>query len=369
MLSHEQLAELYRSLRDASALSVYLDTAEEDPAARGAWIGPLKHALHAARESAGAGARTESAAFDAAAGAVLAHVEALGAPGWVAFASDGAIRHAEAVRVRVATMASWGRGIRVAPYLRVQAAHISALALIVDHRSARAYRYVDGSLDRIAHVHAHAHREPPMHMGAASRQGFHPGTRGTTGTDEAERELLAGFDRMLSDVVDRVAHARRPGDWIVIGGTPQPAIQLLHMLESRMENPAERHLGMPTRTVGHAPALHDTATDAEIGRATELAVSDLRMAAADAAVTELVESAGPHGQTVVGLDPARAALADKRVHHLIVAADFIDADPLAAEAIIGAALDQGARVDAITGPPAVRLASHGGVGALLRYPS
>jgi hypothetical protein len=374
MLSLDELAELYRSLRNAPALSVYLDMAAEDPGGPTAWVGPLKRALHSAREAVDAKSPAELAAFDAAAAAVLAHGAphdkgALGAPGWVAFASGGAVRHAEAVRVRVPTMVAWGQGIRMAPYLRVQATHVSALTVIVDHPSARIFRYVDGSLTPVAQLHAHTHIEPVIHMGNAARQGFHPGTRGTTGTDELTDELRVGFDRMVHELVDHIVRARRTGDWIVVGGTPQPAVQALRAIERGIESHPARGLGAPARTVVQAPTLHDVATDAEIGRATELAVSELQMAAAEASITELIENAGPHGRSVLGLDATRAALADRRVRQLLLAEEFIDAEPIEADAAIGTAFDQAARVDAITGPAAIRLVASGGIGALLRYTS
>ena len=132
--------------------------------------------------------------------------------------STGAFRPASAI-----FPSCWGRGPRVSPYLRILRQRRTVILAEVNAEGARLYRYFGGTLESLEHLRSHVTLEPHYHMGSMPRQGFHTGTRGSTGTDAVQRQLRAGTQRMLRELAHRLAVLAGDDGWIVIGGTPLPA--------------------------------------------------------------------------------------------------------------------------------------------------
>lgn len=209
MLTRAQLMERERSLRDMKVLSVYVTGWSDDPARRDAWRIELKNALAERREGLRKASHTEREAFDACVGRLWEHLGGvagvLGDPGWVGFVTTEGVRHAEAVPLTLPTRVDWGEGIQLAPYVRLFKQTVPAVLAVVDARLARIYRYRGDRLVKLDTLRAHKHVEAPQHMGETPRTGFHGGTRGATGADEADHARLAGRDTMLRELAERLA--------------------------------------------------------------------------------------------------------------------------------------------------------------------
>jgi peptide chain release factor subunit 1 len=173
----------------------------------------------------------------------------------------------------------------------------------------------------------------------------------------------------------------RSFDRLVLGGPPEALAVLRH------------HLPRPLRArLAGTLTLELFATDAEVLRAARAAGEAIERRHELTAVTELVDAAtAPH--TALGLAATVAALNDGRVHELLVADSFTgtggqcescgrfiagrdrcaacDTEPVVVEdfreALVTRALDQGARVESVSGDAATLLQLHGGIGAWTRY--
>ncbi|KPJ76313.1 MAG: hypothetical protein AMS19_13225 [Gemmatimonas sp. SG8_23] len=122
MLSREQLEGLYKQLRDAQVLSVYIDGDEANPADRRAWRTTLDRGLAEERRRLEREAPDAVGAFESARELIEAelaqHREFMPGPAWVAFASPDGLHYADGVPVPMPDLVRWERGIRAAPYVR-----------------------------------------------------------------------------------------------------------------------------------------------------------------------------------------------------------------------------------------------------------
>ena len=98
MLTRESLGGLYRTLRDQSVLSVYIDGGQSDPASRKAWRVRLDKALAEERRRVESEAGDEVEAFDAARQAIDAELGKydafLPSAGWAGYATPEALQAA-----------------------------------------------------------------------------------------------------------------------------------------------------------------------------------------------------------------------------------------------------------------------------------
>jgi hypothetical protein len=360
VLTLPQLIDLERSLRGERVLNVYVGGRASDPAARAEWRIRLDDELRATRDSLGDAPRGEREGFDRA----VAHLRerlpegsAPGARGWVAFVTADGVRYAEELPVPMPAHVAWTTGMYVAPYVRALKQLRPVLVAVVNSEEARLHRYRAGTLEALDSVRAVRHGGAVYHMGDAPRQGFHPGTRGATGTDEAERRRLEAIHHLASTTADRLTALAGDDGWIVLGGTPEPLGILRAALPERVN---ERVLTVPT--------LHDGASEAEVARAAEAGASVLRNAHDLALIEQVLERRGVRGLGAAGVDATRRALAGRAVQELFLSHRFLDEHADEADAMVRAALDQGAVVEEVSGAAAERLDHDGdGIAARLRF--
>jgi hypothetical protein len=361
MLTYAELVDIERSLRGRRVLSVYVGGPAPDPAGRHAWRRAVDGQLGAIRDSLQGASHEEREAFGRASALLGEQMDAMpgvvGAPGWVAFVTAEGVRSAAPVPAPVASLVAWEVGARIAPYVRALKQERPVWVAVVDTRQARLYRYRAGALDALDTLRAHASVGPFDHMGDAPREHFHPGTRGTTGTDAAGRERRAATDRMVVELADRLDALSGGDGWIVLGGTPAAAGAALRALPA----PAAARARV-------LPGLSVWSTDADIRWLAAEGASALRAERDGALVADLLERAGSRGRSAIGAPAVLHALDAGAVQELVLSYHFVERQPAEAEAAVRAAFDQRAAVEVASGRVGERLdRDGGGVAALLRF--
>jgi hypothetical protein len=360
MLTHVQLVALHRALSKKRVLSVYLDGSASDPAMQRSWRVQLDHNLLDLRRWLADSPHAEREEFDRCVrwldGAVAGFIAGIGAPGWAAFITAEGVHEAQALPAPTPTLAVWSTGPSIAPYVRVLKEHRPVVVVVADARKASIYRYQSGKPDRVEVVRAHHVVDRPHHMGTPARQGFHTGTRGSAGRDAAQRSLLQGRTRMLTEAADRAQELAGSDGWILIGGIKRVAARLAERLETHA----------PHR-VTQVSTLDVHATESDIADVAREAASELRDRVDDRRVAEILDLAGAQGLGAVGPADARLALERSCVRDLYVTHRYLEDHASDAEMAIRAALDQDAFVEEVSGPAAERLDRLGGMAAGLRF--
>jgi hypothetical protein len=360
MLTHAELVSLERSLADAGVLSVYLDGTVEDFAAQRSWRVKLEHSLKDLRTWLADSSRAEREQFE---GCVKLLEEQLapfsrgiGSRGWAAFITHQGVRYAERLPVPMPTLAVWSTGACLAPYIRALKQTRPVVVAVVDRRKATLFSYEQGTLERKNTVHAHAKTGPVSHMGDAPYVGFHPGVRGATGRDAAQRVMLKGTTRMLKQVADDAQSLAGTEGWILTGGVPHASAELARLLGA----------SAPGRVL-NLDSLDVHASDAEIARAAEHGASTLRDNFDLHRIDDIVQSSGAMGSVALGPAETHEALEEGRVRELYITNSFIEDHPAGAEDAVRRALSQGAIVEEVSRDAATQLDAHGGMAARLRY--
>ena len=360
MLTYAQLMTFYRSLRDKRVLSVYIGDSVANPAEQRAWRVSLDGALKDLRTWLSDASHEEREAFERDVrlldGELAAFTGSTGTPGWVAFIASNKVVAAHPLPVPVPTIAVWSTGPCLAPYMRALKQTRPVIVALADARKAELYRYRLGKLNHIETVRAHHVVEPPAHMGASPRQGFHAGTRGTTGHDAAQRSLLEGRDRMLAETSRRIGELVGDDGWILIGGTRRVVTRLTRNLAP-----------IAPRRVLELATLDIHSTEAQIAEASAAGASALRDAFDDERLTEIAERAGANGLGVLGPAETRMALEQSSVRELYVTRHYLEEHAAEAEDAVRSALDQDATVEEVSGNVAERLDRDGGMAAGLRF--
>ena len=363
MLTRDELVSLSHLLRDTQVLSVYVDGSVRDPARRLAWRIELAHALDETRRSVADSPRAERVAFEACVTlledrlARLVGFGTLGTPGWVAFVTHDAVRLAEPVPAPVPTIAAWGTGPCLTPYVRALKQTRPVIVVVTDARKARIYRCLAGALTRVETIRAHVAADAPSHMGNPPSVGFHGGTHGETGEAAAQRARHHGTARMITDVV-RIATTLAGHDgWIITGGIPGVAAQLAYAARSVAEG-----------RVLHVQSLDVHATDAQLLATAQASASQLRDTLDLARVSDILVDAERGRTASCGEEQTRSALEQGSVRELYLTERFFLDHRTAAEQAVKAAFDQGAVVEEVSRGVASLLDTHGGIGARLRYP-
>ena len=161
---------------------------------------------------------------------------------------------------------------------------------------------------------------------------------------------------MIDEAVHRTYECAGADGWIVIGGIQRVAARLTQLLAPLA----------PDRVV-QVDSLDVHASDTDIAKYARSGASHLRDAADDRRIAEITELAGAHGLGVIGPGDAFLALEKSSVRDLYVTRRYLENRAAEAERAIGAALDQDATVEEVSGRAAERLNSHGGIGAGLRF--
>lgn len=357
MLSREKLVDLYRELQNEDVLSIYLDGEGHDPGKRDLWRRELEKEVERVRS------RLDGAgdAFEKALSRLMQIVDDFEAfvpdEGWVGFATPDQVWYSETVPVPMPTLARWEKGIRVAPYVRGLKQSRLVVTVLLDSRRARIFRYHDGELFEPEALRADTFLGDLSDVNVSKRASNATGTRGKTGTDAAQRFLEVSSDRMLKQLMDTVSEMLGNDGFLIIGGTPKmvsrAAGEVPKSLESRV---AER------------PSMHVEMSHAEVREAVEKAASKVSRKLQAELVDEVVNLAHAEGKACLGPDETERALAERRVDTLLLARSFIQGDPDLADRCAGAAFEQQAAVEEISGDADQRLMAEGqGIGARLRY--
>jgi len=227
------LLEFVRGHAAEYSLTVYVEAPPADPAERTAWHVVVCREFGRIRQELEAALPEERLAFERCAEAFLDAVPTSrrlpqGASlAWFG-ASAGAVL-ALPLPVGVETRVYWATGPRVFPYLRA-ADGSGALVVQIDRQHLRITRWSD---DRFEPLHR-ADVEPLGEVGsftsAVPEPGFHQGTRGRSGKDEAERYRETEVARLINDAVARVKALATRGMVVLIGGGTAVAEALLAKL-------------------------------------------------------------------------------------------------------------------------------------------
>lgn len=361
MSTYPDLMRLERTLRGRTVLSVYVNGEVTDPAQRARWQLDLRHSLDDIESWLRDSPHAEREAFAECRGMALEALEefpgAIGAPGWAGFVTVDGVHQMSRVPAPVPTMAAWSTGPFLSPYLRALKEARPVIVAVADARKARLFRYAGRHADLVETLRAHVTVEPPSHMGRPSRRGFHTGTRGRTGADETQRELLAGTEEMLAALARRIAVLANVEGWIVVGGIPTVARAALERLAPELQARAMQ-----------APSLDVHATVAEVAACAREAASSLRNAYDLRCVERAIqESEGEGSRGVAGVVETMRALEESRVQELYLTLPYILNHAADAEAAIRLAFERGALVEHVSGEAAERLDQVGGIGGRLRY--
>jgi hypothetical protein len=359
-MTYSQLARLEHSLRDKRVLSVYLQGGSEDPATRLAWRTDLDRSLRDLRRWLTGSPHGERTAFERCLGllegALAPLANGLSSPGYVAFVTDGVVHDAEPLLAPAPTIAIWSTGLCVAPYIRALKETHPVIVALVDARSARVYRYQMGELTLLASIHAHATIDAPAHMGDVARHGFHPGVRGETAHDAAQRAHEAGTARMLRETEALIARHGTLDTSFIVGGSPRVASRLRQTI---IRSAPERVL--------HLDSLDIDVSEAEIIAAARSGASLLRDAVDRRHISAIVAAHGEQDAASLGPASTRQSLEQHAVRDLYITSRFLQDNMAEAEELVRAALDQGATVEHVSREAAERLDAHGGLAARLRY--
>jgi len=360
MLNFSQLVALDHSLRGARVLSVYLDGTASDPAQQRTWRVQLDHSLDDLRAWLAGSPHTEREGFERCVRLLDHELEAftgnVGAHGWAAFITADRVHEASLLPVPMPTQAVWSTGMSVAPYMRALKEIRPVAVVLVDSKRADVHRYYRGMLERIETLHAHHTVMQPAHMGDPPRLGFHSGTRGDTGHDEAQRSLLVGTNRMLADAAECALRVAGAEGWIVAGGIPKVGRQLAERLSSRARG-----------RVLNVESLDIHASEADLAEAARVAASTLRNALDAARIAEIADRGEATGLGALGPAATRQTLDQRRVRELYVTHRYLEDHAAHAEDAVRSAIDQGAVVEEVSGAAAEQLDAHGGMAARLRY--
>lgn len=360
MLSIDQLTALDRSLSSERVLSVYLDGGTRDPAAQGAWRVQLEQSLKDLRSWLSGSPHDERDMFERCVrlleGELAGMTRGVGAPGWAAFITSSGVRDAELLPVSVPTLAVWSSGICIAPYIRALKESRPVIVAVVDARHSSIYRYRWGQVEHVETIRAVHPKAPASHMGALPRQGFHTGTRGRTGRDEAQRELEEGTSRMLAEAAKHMVRVAGADGWVAVGGIPRVADELARELEPLVVDRLEC-----------LESLDVHATPAEVSAAARDVAVRLRGEFDSRRIEYIRGDGAAHGLGAIGPEATRAALEQSRVRELYLTLRYLEDDLAEAEQLARMALSQRAAIEAVSGRAAEALDAHGGVAALLRY--
>lgn len=360
MLPFAELLALDGELRNTPALTLYLDGRSDNPAWRTAWRRSLRQEENRLRRALADASHEEREAFARNIEALeeyLAHRRGtMDSPGWLGVMAEGRVRLDAPLRGVTPTLGRWGRGVALAPFLCAsEAGGGSAWVVVADSRAARIFRCEDDSVRRVDTVRTQMHPEQDEAAGAARRPTPHLEMRGGVGRNAAEKERREARSRMLRTLAAHV-HTLTPVLPVFVGGTPQLLGEAMAAIE---------HEGV-TRVI-EAPVLGARARVGEIARAVHEGLVQLRRAAEQQLVEELLRRDGEDALGAAGAAITGRALDERSVHTLVLSNSFVALQPEVAEVFVRSALSQDARVEVVSGDAARTLEESGGAGVLLRF--
>lgn len=355
MSAWPQLSEFLAAHHDTPTLSVYLEAAPTDPAASRAVALRLREALERVRDSATQEHAAQRAAIEACLDDVIETIPSAEhrsrRQGWAYFRTADGARLVIDTPPTVETSAAWDLGPRVVPYLRV-AELDAALVVQVDRAHTRIGMLHDGIVDTITELEAEHVSDVGPHMSAGPTPGFHRGTHGRPGADEAQRQRREATEHMLAAAVRRIAAVAEDGLPVAVGGSAEMRRRLEQALPSRLRE----------RSV-HVESLRMQPADEVLSNIVG-ALRELRHRQQSARIAELRGEAA-HGRAALDLATAQRAAELGAVAELIFSDEAWRAEPAAIEALVHRALDGGAEV--AWAPAAVAAGQADGIIAGLRF--
>jgi hypothetical protein len=236
-----------------------------------------------------------------------------------------------------------------------------AIVMVAKVSVADVYTYDAGTLLELERWEAPVTERAVYHMGDAPQPGFSPNTRGRTGKDEHDRDIVSAMHKVAAQLVERIR--RHAGDtaWIVLTGVPQVAHAVLEKLPSVLF----------ARAIFERAELGEGAEEQSIVRAAAAGVDALERRRQAACVEQTIDFASSGGRGALRLEETKAALVEQCVQDLFFTERFANECPDDLEEMIIIAHEQSAHSEAVHDPPtAKRLDSTGGgIGALLRFPA
>lgn len=359
MLSHAELMNLERRLRDQTVLSVYVDGNYSDVAARGQWRTELRNALDALEESMRDATHAEREAFAGARELAMIKVDEYrngeDAPGWMGLFSAKEVHHTTVLPVPVPTMAKWLQGADIAPAIRALKEARPVLVVVADSTQVRIHRYVDHSIALEESIQSEPKVDQPYVMTRPAPQGFSSGTRGRPGHEAAQRELRKATDSMLAKATTRIEQLAGSDAWVLIGGIDVVAAALHERFDKRL-SPRAAIISLD---------IHDN--DARLAAAAREHASRLRRAEDLQLVEEVLSAHAAGGTGAVGVTEIDQALINGQVHALYITSAFVNEHVEEAMSAIRRAFDVSATVEHVSGEAAERLDEAGGIAARLRF--
>lgn len=361
MMRHEELLQFFHDSAGRRLLSAYLPARSRDPAKRAEARTLFNAGVSRLRKSLEGAARDERGAFEAAVAHAREAFEDAPRPlegeGIAIFASADRAEYIGPVHAPTPVAMAWREGAAVAPFLRALKHERPASLVLIDSRSARLYRFQSADLVLVAEFAAEVIEEAPSRMGEVPTGPFHHGTRGGTASDEIARREHAAFERMLAETVARLQGEAPADAWIIVGGIPRTASDLVAALPGarRAQAHLATHLTMQSREAELRAAVADVA--ASLTRDRDAAL-----------VATLLDRAGAGGRAAAGWPDCQRALAARAAHQVLVSTGFLEQSAGLAEDAARLALESGAAVEVVAGPGAERLDTVGGIAAALRFP-
>ena len=361
MLNRDALAELYRELRPEKVLSVYLNGKTNDFSERNVWRRRLEVEISEARKRVNGAAPDESALFDKALERVKDQLDEfdqfLPDRGWVGFATQDRLVHAEAVRVPMPDLVRWEEGIRVAPYVRALKQDRPVVTALVDSQRARIFEYRGGGLAEVHDLNADTFLGDLSDINVSKRPTSRSGVRGKTGSDAAKRSLAVSSERMMKHLAEILTEQAGADGLVVVGGSAEAIAALQGQLPSQLGS----------RTI-ERPSMNLEMKDAEIRKGVEAAASQINQDIQGRLLEEVVDLARSGGRGALGARDVEEALGRGSVDTLLLSRGFIKANTDYADHLVGAAFEQHADVEELSFEGGARLDSEGeGVAARLRF--
>jgi hypothetical protein len=360
MTTSTDLRQFLRAHREELVLSLYLEARPADPAARHQRQVHLRQRIAATRERLAATPRDEQELFERLVQEALDRLPSDAASesggSWACFvAASGRVLELT-MPPGVETTVFWGLGANVVPYVRV-AEPEAALIAQVDREHVRLTRWDSGRFETLLALEALPVEDTGTHMGEAPRVGFHSGTRGRSGADDAQCQRREESERLLNALVHKLNAVPGPELPVVVGGSSESVARLLKAVPASL---AERS--------GHAEALRmelpQDAIPAIRGTLHELQARRLGQR-----LEALRDAAHANGLATTGLARTSKAAAHGAIAELIFSDQAWQAHPQEVETLIQRALMDGA-VIAWAGPRAGRFGLDGeadGLVAGLRF--
>jgi hypothetical protein len=357
MLAPDQLVDLYRSNRQETVLSIYLDADQHDFGDRDKWRIALKTAVSAQRTEAG-----DPSEFDRAYERLRKFLDAnengfLSGRGWVGFATAEELLHTESVPVPMPNLVRWEEGLRVAPYARALKQARPVIAVLIDSRRARLLRYRMGAMTQLDYQEADTYLGDLTDVNVAKRPTNRTGVRGKTATDAAHRFLEVERERLVGRVAEEVRSAAGQKGLVVLGGADR-SVDALQKELSDLGN---------ERLLSDAHLSFDL-SEADLRESVETAASELSSGEQMRTVERLIDGARAGGDACLGDAETSRAVGEGRVDTLYVSDVFRRRDPDRVDHFEGAAFEQGADVVEVARDAGEALERAGeGIGAKLRY--